>query len=131
MRPDGVRRAHRREARPVNAVEEWQADLDEAGELTPDVTNSILAVHDDRGAQAIEAVGESRVKEYRDFTVVVGHDDEYVVEGRGCGCRDSEYNLDPEDPTDLCWHVIAVAIARRVGEVDDHDMWYSDVRDFL
>ena len=115
----------------VNAVEEWQADLDEAGELTPEVTNRILSVHDDRGAQAIEAVGESRVKEYRDFTVVVGHDDEYVVEGHGCGCRDSEYNLDPEDPTALCWHVIAVAIARRVDEVDDHDMWYSDVRDFL
>ncbi len=115
----------------VNEVEKWHADLAEAGELTPEVTNRILSVHDDRGAQAIEAVSEGRVKEYRDFTVVVGHDDEYVVEGHGCGCRDSEYNLDPDDPTDLCWHVIAVDIARRVGEVDNHDMWYSDVRDFL
>jgi len=115
----------------MNEVEQWQADLDEAGELTPAVTDRILSIHDDRGARAIEAVSESRVKEYRDFTVVVGHDDEYVVEGRGCGCRDNEYNLDPEDPTELCWHVIAVAIARRVDAVDDHDMWYSDVRDFL
>ncbi|PSP55637.1 hypothetical protein BRC82_04925 [Halobacteriales archaeon QS_1_67_19] len=115
----------------MNAVEEWQAELAAAGELTPEVTDRILKVHSDRGAQAIEAVSEGRVKEYRDFIVVVGHDDEYIVEGRGCGCRDSEYNLDPEDPTDLCWHVIAVAIARRVDAVDDHDMWYSDVRDFL
>lgn len=115
----------------MNAVEKWQADLADAGKLTPAVTDRILAVHDDRGAQAIEAVSEGRVKQYRDFTVVVGHDDEYVVEGDGCSCRDSEYNLDPDDPTDLCWHVIAAAIAERVGAVDEHDMWYSDVRDFL
>jgi len=115
----------------VNAVERWQVDLAEAGTLGPEVTDRILSVHGDRGAQAIEAVSEGRVKQYRDFTVVVGHDDEYVVEGQGCGCRDSEYNLDPDDPTDLCWHVIAVAVAERIDEVDAHDMWYSDVRDFL
>ncbi|WP_158058716.1 hypothetical protein [Halorussus halophilus] len=115
----------------MNVVEQWQSDLESAGQLTPTVTNAILRAHDDRGAQAIEAVSEGRVKEYRDFTVVVGHDDEYIVEDEGCGCRDSEYNLDPEDPTDLCWHVIAVGIAERVGEVDHHDMWYSDVREFL
>ena len=115
----------------MNRVEQWQADLEAAGRLTPDVTNRLLSVHGDRGAQAIEAVSEDRVKEYRDFTVVVGHDDEYVVEGKGCGCRDSEYNLDPDDPTDLCWHVIAVAIAERVAALDHHDMWYSDVREFL
>ena len=89
------------------------------------------ALHGDRGQRAIEAVGENRVKEYRDFTVVVGYEDEYVVEEDACTCKDAEYNLDPTDPEQLCWHAIAVRIARAIGETDEHDMWYSDVRDFL
>ena len=115
----------------MNPVERWKADLAEAGELTPSAVDRIIRVHGDRGQRAIESVTESRVKEYRDFTVVVGYDDEYVVEDGGCTCKDSEYNLDANDPTDLCWHVIAVGVARRIDAVDEHDMWYSDVRDFL
>ncbi|RKD98395.1 hypothetical protein [Halopiger aswanensis] len=115
----------------ANPVERWQADLEEAGELTPDIVDRISRLHGDRGVQAVEAVGENRVKTYRDFTIVVGYDDEYIVEDGGCTCKDSEYNLDPDDPTDLCWHVIAVAIARRIGHVDYHDMWYSDVRELI
>ena len=115
----------------MTAVEEWTATLDAEEELTPEIVDRIVAVHGDRGQRAIEAVGESRVKEYRDFTVVVGHDDEYVVEDDGCTCKDAEYNLDATDPDQLCWHAIAVRIARAIGELDEHDMWYSDVRDFL
>ncbi|MWV40460.1 MULTISPECIES: hypothetical protein [Natrialba] len=115
----------------ANPVERWQADLEEAGELTPEIVECISTVHGDRGVRAIEAVGEGRVKSYRDFTIVVGYDDEYIVEDGGCTCKDSEYNLDPDDPTELCWHALAVAIARRVGHVDYHDMWYSDVRELL
>jgi predicted nucleic acid-binding Zn finger protein len=114
----------------VTPVERWQGELADVGKLTPAVVQRILAVHDDRGRQAIEAVSERRVKEYRDFVVVVGFEDEYIVED-GCTCRDSEYNLDPDDPTELCWHVLAAEIARRVDAVDHHDMWYSDVREFL
>ena len=114
-----------------NPVERWQARLEEEGKLTPEIVEWISRLHGDRGVRAIEAVAERRVKAYRDFTVVVGYGDEYVVEGNGCTCKDAEYNLDSEDPTELCWHVLAVAIARRVGHVDYHDMWYSDVRDFL
>jgi len=115
----------------VNAVEEWQTELDAAGELTPGIVDAILSTHGERGAKAIEAVAESRVKEYNDFTVVVGHSEEHVVEDGGCQCRDAQYNLDPDDPTERCWHALAVAIAQRVDEVDRHDMWYSDVREFL
>ncbi len=114
----------------MNPVQQWQAELSAVETLTPDVVERILAVHDDRGRQAIEAVSEQRVKEYRDFVVVVGFEAEYIVEG-GCTCRDSEYNLDPDDPTALCWHVLAVEIARRIDAIDHHDMWYSDVREFL
>jgi predicted nucleic acid-binding Zn finger protein len=115
----------------VTPVEEWEAALDVAGELSGDVVERILAVHGERATRAIDAVAEERVKEYRDFTVVVGHEDEYVVEDAGCQCRDAQYNLDPDDPTELCWHVIATKIARRVDAVDHHDMWYSEVREFL
>ncbi|MEF8776408.1 MAG: hypothetical protein V5A43_07895 [Haloarculaceae archaeon] len=115
----------------MTAVDEWMATLEEAGELTPEAVDSIIAVHGDRGQRAIEAVGEGRVKEYRDFTVVVGRQDEYVVEAGGCTCKDAEYNLDVTDPEQLCWHAIAVRIAEAIGETDEHDMWYSDVRDFL
>jgi predicted nucleic acid-binding Zn finger protein len=115
----------------VTAVDEWSTDLDAAGELTPAIVDRIVSTHGDRGQQAIEAVAEKRVKVYRDFTVVVGHDDEYIVEDDGCTCKDSEYNLDAADPDQLCWHAIAVRIADAIDETDDHDMWYSDVRDFL
>jgi predicted nucleic acid-binding Zn finger protein len=115
----------------VTPVEQWEAALEAAGELSAEVVEQLLDVHGERGARAIEAVAEERVKEYKDFTVVVGHEDEYVVEDGGCQCRDSQYNLDADDPTDLCWHVIATKIARRVDAVDYHDMWYSEVREFL
>ena len=79
----------------------------------------------------IEAVGETRVKQYRDFTVVVGYNKEYIVENGSCDCEDSQYNLDSESDTELCWHVIAVKIAQALNLVDDHDLWYSDVNEFL
>ena len=115
----------------MTAVDEWKADLEAAGELTSDAADAIIATHGDRGVRAIEAVGERRAKEYRDFTVVVGHSGEHVVEDAGCECEDSRYNLDPRDPTELCWHVIAAKLARRVDALDHHDMWYSEVREFL
>ncbi len=115
----------------MSAVEEWERLIETSGELTSEVADRIIAAHGDRGVQAIEAVSEERVKQYRDFTVVVGHSEEYVIEGDACDCEDSRYNLDPEDPTQLCWHVIATKIARKIDAVDHHDMWYSDVREFL
>lgn len=115
----------------MSGVEEWQTALEAAGELTGPVVERVIETHGERGRKAIEAVGERRVKEYLDFTVVVGYGDEYVIEAGGCICEDSQYNLDPRDPEELCWHVIAAAIAERIDAVDRHDMWYSDVREFL
>jgi len=115
----------------VSEVDDWRAALADAGELTGPIAEAIVDQHGDRGQRAIEAVAERRVKEYRDFTVVVGHEDEYVVEDGGCTCKDAVYNLDPADPDQRCWHAIAVDIAERVAEVDHHDMWYSEVREFL
>lgn len=115
----------------MTPVEEWESMLSEAGELTSEAADRIIKTHGDRGARAIDAVAEERIKEYRDFTVVVGHEDEYIIENDHCECDDTTYNLDPEDPTALCWHVVATKIARGIDAVDHHDMWYSDVREFL
>lgn len=112
-------------------MEAWEEDLAEAGRVTGPIADRIIDRHGSRGVKAIEAVGDNRVKEYRDFTVVVGNEDEYIVEGNTCTCKDTEFNLDPEDPTDRCWHRLAVAIAAAIGAADHHDLWYSDVRDLL
>jgi predicted nucleic acid-binding Zn finger protein len=114
-----------------DGTDDWRAALAAAGRLTPAVVDAIVSTHGGRGRRAIEAVSEGRVKQYRDFTVVVGHEDEYVVEGGGCTCKDAEYNLSPDDPDQRCWHAIAVDVAEALGEVDHHDMWYSEVREFL
>ena len=115
----------------MTPADEWQATLAETGELDARVARQLIDAHGSRGTRAIEAVAERRVKEYRDFTVVVGHAEEYVVEDGGCQCKDSQYNLDPTNPNEHCWHVIAVDLARGLGAVDHHDMWYSEVREFL
>ena len=109
----------------------WETALDETGELTQPIVERILEMHEGRGARAIEAVHEGRVKAYRDFIVVVGHDDEYVVEGRACTCLDSRYNLDPADPADRCWHSLAASIATSIGAIDRFDLWYADLGDLV
>lgn len=109
----------------------WEDALASAGDLTGDIAEHILSIHGNRGAKAIDAVSEGRVKAYNDFMVVVGYGDEYVVEGDACLCEDAMYNLDMSDPTQRCWHVLAVRIAQLTDALDVHDMWYSDVRDFL
>jgi len=115
----------------MESVDDWRSALAAAGELTGPIATAIVSAHGDRGQRALEAVAESRVKRYRDFTVVVGHEDEYVVEDGGCDCADATYNLDADDPSARCWHAIAVDIADAIGAVDHHDMWYSEVREFL
>ena len=109
----------------------WRTALDERGDLDSEIASRIIEIHGDRGVRAIEAVAERRVKEYLDFTVVVGHSDEYIIEDDGCTCKDSSYNLAPDDPDQRCWHVLATEIARRVDALDHHEMWYSEVRDFV
>lgn len=110
---------------------DWETLLEAAGELTPEVVEALLDAHGERGRKAIDAVSEQRVKAYKDFTVVVGHGDEYIIEDGRCTCKDATYNLDPEDPDQRCWHALAVELAEHLGAVDRHDMWYAEVREFL
>jgi len=115
----------------VTAVDEWERALAARGELTPQLVDRIVDLHGDRGRRAIDAVGEGRVKEYNDFTVVVGQQEEYIVEDDSCNCKDAQYNLSASDPEQLCWHAISVRIARALEATDEHDMWYADVNEFL
>src|SRR5699024_1144657 len=105
--------------------------LNDAGELDPSSTERNSDAHGDRRVRAIEAVAERCVKQYREFPLAVGHADGYVADDGGRTCKDSAHNHDANDDNQRCWHVLAAAIARRVGALDHHDMWYSDVREFL
>jgi len=109
---------------------DWLEELREHGSLTGKVTDEILRNHGARGRRAVDAVSEGRVKEYLDFVVVVGKGDEYIVEGRSCTCDDFRYNLGDADD-ELCWHILAALIADATGDTDEHEMWYSEVRDLV
>ena len=91
---------------------------------------ALLQKNGTRGEKALEAIQEDRVKQYRDFTVVVGYNDEYIVEDGMCTCKGSEYTI-KNDMNKKCWHLLAVDLAERTGSIDYHDMWYSEVRDLL
>lgn len=115
----------------MSELMEWQVALQDAGELTPRAVEHLLTKHGSRGKRAIEGVGERRVKQYLDFTVVVGHHDEYIVEGDTYTCEDTRYNLNPEDASARCWHRLAADIADYIDAVDYHEVWYSDVTELL
>lgn len=115
----------------MSTFEEWRAELELVGELTPEVVERIVSLHGDRGKRAIEAVGERRVKEYLDFTVVVGHSEEYIIEEGRCSCKDARYNLDRDDPNQRCWHELAALIATYTDTLDHHELWYTEVHEFL
>jgi predicted nucleic acid-binding Zn finger protein len=79
-----------------------------------------------RGNKGLEIAAEMRVKRYKDFYVVVGENDEYIVEGALCTCKDFLFNASRNNVK--CSHMIAVEIAERNGLVDVIDAWYHEVR---
>jgi len=79
-----------------------------------------------RGKKGLEIAEEGRVKRYKDFYVVVGEADEYIVEDAACTCRDFLFNA-PRNYL-KCSHMIAVEIAKQERLVDFVNAWYQDVR---
>ena len=79
-----------------------------------------------RGKKGLEIAEEGRVKHYKDFYVVVGEADEYIVEDAACTCKDFLFN--PSRNIMKCSHMIAVEIAKQKGLVDFVNAWYQDVR---
>jgi len=94
--------------------------LEASGRITPEIREEIIRRYGDRGRKALSIVEDHRVKRYRDFFVVVGRQDEYIVEEEFCTCRDHQYRGTP------CAHILAVEIARRTGIFEVFELWYQD-----
>jgi predicted nucleic acid-binding Zn finger protein len=101
-------------------IEATLCRLREGAGLTPGIREEIVCALGDRGRKALAAIDEKRVKKYRDFFVVVGTTDEYVVEEDFCSCRDFIFRKG------RCWHVLAVAVASLTGNYEEIDLWYMD-----
>ncbi|CVK33596.1 SWIM zinc finger family protein [Methanoculleus bourgensis] len=98
----------------------WET-IEQDQELTEEFRTCIERIYKDRGRKALAAVDERRVKRYLDFYVVVGHSNEYIVEGDFCTCSDFLFRGRE------CWHILAVLIAERTGIYESYDLWYQDV----
>lgn len=97
----------------------WEM-IEQDQELTEEFRTCIERIYKDRGRKALAAVDERRVKRYLDFYVVVGHSNEYIVEGDFCTCSDFLFRGRE------CWHILAVRIAERTGIYESYDLWYQD-----
>lgn len=100
-------------------------DLLKHGRLTPEAEQAIIREFGARGKNALELVRSGKVRKYRDFFVVQGRKNQYVVEGDFCTCRDYLYRLARQGG--ICYHSLAVKIASATGEYEEIDAWYSDV----
>lgn len=74
--------------------------------------------HGKRGLKAIKTIEERRVKQYKDFFVVVGYHDEYIVDEDFCTCRDFLFRERE------CSHILAVKIAQLTGQYEKYSSWY-------
>lgn len=101
-------------------------ELKKEGSLTPELKKRIIGEFGSRGKNAIDLVEGHRVKKYRDFFVVEGKTGEYIVEDDFCTCNDYLYRLSIKGG--VCYHSIAVRIAKATGEYESVDQWYSDVK---
>ncbi|MBC7109656.1 MAG: SWIM zinc finger family protein [Archaeoglobi archaeon] len=102
----------------------WE-EIEREGKLKPEFESWIIERYGGRGERALRAVKERRVKKYRDYFVVVGKEDEYIVEEGFCTCKDFLFREEE------CWHSIAVRIAKLTGEYDYFDVWYQDIANIL
>jgi predicted nucleic acid-binding Zn finger protein len=94
--------------------------LEERKSLTPELREEIIRIYGERGRKALQAIDEQRIKKYRDFFIVVGTSDEYIVDEDFCTCRDFIFRKG------RCWHELAVKIAAAIGSFDEIDLWYQD-----
>lgn len=101
-------------------VEELISCLRSEQTLSLPLREEIIRIFGSRGKKALKAIDESRIKKYRDFFVVVGTSDEYIVEDEFCTCPDFSFR------GGRCWHVLAVRIASLTGDYEEIDLWYQD-----
>ena len=97
----------------------WEK-IERDGALTEEMRACIERTYGERGKKALNAVDEGQVKRYRDFFIVVGRNDEYIIEDDFCTCSDFLFRGRE------CWHILAVRIAERAGLYESYDLWYLD-----
>ena len=95
--------------------------LSESRALTPELRAEIIRRYGERGRKALQAIDEKRIRKYRDFFVVAGKSDDYIVDEDFCTCRDFSYRKG------RCWHELAVRIAAATGSFEEIDSWYQDI----
>ena len=101
-------------------IDELFAQLKDREALTAEIRQEIIRIYGERGRKALQAVDEKRIKKYRDFFVVAGTSDEYIVDEDFCTCRDFIFRKG------RCWHELAVRIAAAIGSFEEIDLWYQD-----
>ncbi len=93
--------------------------------LTPENEKRLARDFGARGRKAIGTVRSGKIKKYKDFFVVRGSTGDYIVEEDFCTCNDYLYRLSIKGG--VCYHSIAVRIAKATGEYETADEWYSDI----
>lgn len=73
-----------------------------------------------RGKKALSILDSKKIKKYRDFFVVQGRTDPYIVDEDFCTCGDFLYRGRP------CSHILAARIAEVTGVYESVDSWYQD-----
>ncbi|MDD1678352.1 MAG: SWIM zinc finger family protein [Methanomicrobiales archaeon] len=86
--------------------------------LTPARREALIEHYGERGRKALKVVEERRVKKYCDFFVVVGYNDEYVVDEEFCTCSDFLFRGRE------CVHLLAVRVACATDCYERYDSWY-------
>jgi len=83
-----------------------------------EIKESFEKFYGKRGQKAIKAIEEKRIKRYKDFFIVVGYHDEYIVDEDFCTCSDFLFRGRE------CSHILAVKIAQITGNYERYSSWY-------
>lgn len=88
--------------------------------LLEETIESILSKYPRKGRKALDAVEDGKVHKYLDFFLVDGTTGKYVVDDDFCACNDFCFR------GIMCWHILAVRIARLTASYDEINEWYQD-----
>ena len=91
--------------------------LKKEGCLNETVRAAFVSTYGKRGAEAVDAVRDKRVKKYLDYYVVVGNNNEYFIDEGECSCPAARFGNE-------CWHTIAVRIAEELHAYEEYNLWY-------
>lgn len=86
-----------------------------------EVIAEVCRLYGVKGEKAVRAAKEGQVIQYRDFCVVIGTTDTYVVDEGFCTCSDFMYR------ESQCWHILAYRTAKALGMIVERDEWYMDI----